>query len=160
VNLAARMLRDGDLDARLSALARASGLAAGRLCVELGEGTLLQDPGAVADMLHRLRDAGIHAVLDDFGTGQSSLPVVHRFPLRMIKIDRSLVALLDGTGDVTDRGRAVLGAIIALARTLEVEVLAVGVESEAQRKALLSMGCQYGQGFLFGRARPAAQLSR
>ncbi len=160
VNLAARMLRDTELAARLSALTRASGLAPGRFCVEIGEGALLQDPDSVADVLHRLRDAGIDAVLDDFGTGQSSLPVVHRFPLRMIKIDRSLVALLDGTGESSHRGRAVLAAIVALARTLELEVLAVGVESEAQRKALLSMGCHYGQGFLFGRARPASQLVR
>jgi diguanylate cyclase (GGDEF)-like protein len=160
VNLATRMFRDGDLDGRLAGLARAARLAPGRLCVELGEGALLQDPDTVADVLHRLRDAGIHAVLDDFGTGQSSLPVVHRFPLRMIKIDRSLVALLDGGSDDAGeggRGRAVVAAVIALARTLGLEVLAVGVESEAQRRALLAMGCHYGQGFLFGRARPVAQ---
>jgi EAL domain-containing protein (putative c-di-GMP-specific phosphodiesterase class I) len=82
----------------------------------------------------------------------------------MIKIDRSVVALLDGEGegvafnaaaDARNRGRAVLAAIIALARTLGLEALAVGVENEAQRKALLAMGCHYGQGFLFGRAHPA-----
>jgi diguanylate cyclase (GGDEF)-like protein len=158
INVDARMFRDGGLEARLVALARAARLAPGRLRVEIGENALLQDPDGVVDVLQRLRDAGIHAVLDDFGTGQSSLPVVHRFPLRMIKIDRSLVALLDG--DDTSRGRAVLAAIIALARTLGLEVLAVGVEGEAQRKALLALGCHYGQGFLFGRARPAEQLAR
>jgi diguanylate cyclase (GGDEF)-like protein len=165
INLGARVLRDAELDARLAALVRAAGLKPGRLCAELGEDALLQDPDAVADVLHRLRDAGIDAMLDDFGTGRSSLPVLHRFPLRMIKIDRSVVALLDGDGDGgsesgnTDdsrgRGRAVLAAVIALARTLGLEALAVGVENEAQRKALLAMGCHYGQGFLFGRAHPA-----
>jgi diguanylate cyclase (GGDEF)-like protein len=166
VNLDARLFRDGDLDARLAALARAAGLEPGRLCIEIGEDALLQDPDAVADVLQRLRDAGIGAMLDDFGTGRSSLPVLHRFPLRMIKIDRSVVALLDGGGegggadDNRSRGRAVLAAIIALARTLDLEALAVGVESEAQRKALLAMGCQYGQGFLFGRAHPAGASSQ
>jgi diguanylate cyclase (GGDEF)-like protein len=157
VNVDARMFRDDALDARLAALARDAGLAPGRLRVEIGEHALLQDPDGVAGVLQRLRDAGVDAVLDDFGTGPSSLPVLHRFPLRMIKIDRSLVALLDG--DDTSRGRAVLAAIIALARTLGLEVLAVGVESEVQRKALVALGCHYGQGFLFGRARPAAQLA-
>jgi diguanylate cyclase (GGDEF)-like protein len=168
VNLGARLLRDGDIDARLAALAAAHGLAPGRLCVEIGEDALLQDPDAVADVLHRLRGAGIDAVLDDFGTGRSSLPVLHRFPLRMIKIDRSVVALLDGGGSDAagegarrcGRGRAVLSAIIALARTLDLEALAVGVETEAQRKALLAMGCHYGQGFLFGRAHPAPGSSQ
>jgi predicted signal transduction protein with EAL and GGDEF domain len=157
VNLAARMFRDGDLVQRLVALAQDADLPPGRLRVEIGEGALLHDQRDVADTLHRLGEAGIQAVLDDFGTGQSSLPVVHRFPLRMIKIDRSLVALLDGNGDEHGaRGHAVVAAIIALARTLGLEVLAVGVENEAQRKALLAMGCHYGQGFLFGRARPAS----
>jgi EAL domain-containing protein (putative c-di-GMP-specific phosphodiesterase class I) len=165
VYIDARLFRDGELETRLAALVRAAGLKPGRLCAELGEDALLQDPDAVADVLHRLRDAGIDAMLDDFGTGRSSLPVLHRFPLRMIKIDRSVVALLDGDGDGgsesgnTDdsrgRGRAVLAAVIALARTLGLEALAVGVENEAQRKALLALGCHYGQGFLFGRAHPA-----
>ena len=170
INLGDRLLRETDADARLAALARAAGLPAGRLCVEIGEDALLQDPDGVADTLHRLRDAGIDAMLDDFGTGRSSLPVLHRFPLRMIKIDRSVVALLDGDGEAGDdagatdarrsRGRAVLSAIIALARTLDLEALAVGVETEAQRKALLAMGCHYGQGFLFGRAQPAPASSQ
>lgn len=161
VNLAARAFRGGDLVERLCALAREADLPAGRLCVEIGEGALLHDRQDVAEMLHRLRDAGIPALLDDFGTGRSSLPVLHRYPLRMIKIDRSLVALLDDhQDDAGERGRAVVAAVIALARTLELEVLAVGVENEAQREALLAMGCHYGQGFLFGRACPASQLLR
>jgi diguanylate cyclase (GGDEF)-like protein len=156
VNVAARLFRGGDLDSRLAAMARRAGLRSGGLRVEVGENALVQDPRMVAVALRRLADAGIDAVLDDFGIGQSSLPIVHRFPLRMIKIDRSLVALLDG--EAPERGRAVLAAIIALARTLGLEVLAVGVESEKQREALLAMGCHHGQGFLFGRAVPAEQL--
>jgi len=157
INVDARLFREGDLDARLVALVRGTGLAPARLRIEIGEDVLLQDPETVAETLLRLRDAGICAMLDDFGTGHTSLPVLHRFPLAMIKIDRSLVALLDDDGDDDGarRGRAVLAAIVALARTLGLEALAVGVETEAQRRALLAMGCRYGQGFLFGRAGPA-----
>jgi FOG: EAL domain len=120
--------------------------------VEVDEGTLLQDPMAVAGILERLRKGGIEAALDDFGTGYSSLAFVHRFPLRMIKVDRSFIAGF-GSED-PERSRAVLAAFIALARSLQLEVLAEGIETAAQRDALLAMGCHYGQGFLFGRAQP------
>ncbi|MBW8311638.1 MAG: EAL domain-containing protein, partial [Rhizobium sp.] len=122
--------------------------------VEVTEGTLLGDPEAVARILGRLRDAGVDAALDDFGTGYSSLGHVHRFPLRMIKIDRSFVAALGG--DVADRSPAIVSAILALAHSLELEVVAEGVENEAQRQALLAMGCTQAQGYHFGRPQPAA----
>ena len=104
-------------------------------------------------MLHRLREAGIEAALDDFGTGYSSLGHVHRFPLQMIKIDRSFVAPI-GPGEAP-RSSAVIGAILALARSLGVEVIAEGIETEEQREALQAMGCLLGQGYLFGRPQPA-----
>jgi EAL domain-containing protein (putative c-di-GMP-specific phosphodiesterase class I) len=103
-------------------------------------------------MLQRLRDGGIEATLDDFGTGYSSLAFVHRFPLRMIKLDRAFIARYGEEN--AERSRAVLGAILALAHSLDLDVLAEGIETEAQRAMLLDLGYRYGQGYLFGRARP------
>ena len=153
INVSQRLFRHGDFDARLLRMLEDTGVDPGRVRIELTESVLLDDPAALAGTLQRLRDGGVEAVLDDFGTGSSSLAYVHRFPLRMVKIDRSFVAQLEGPE--SGRSRAVLAAMIALARTLDLEVLAVGVETEDQRAALLEMGCRYGQGYLFGRARPA-----
>jgi diguanylate cyclase (GGDEF)-like protein len=154
INVSSRLLRNPDFDVLLSRVAADAGLPPARLRVELNEAALLQEPAAVAGILERLRKGGIEAALDDFGTGYTSLAFVHRFPLRMIKVDRSFTAGI--CGEDAERSRAVLAALIALARSLQLEVLAEGIETEAQRDALLAMGCHYGQGFLFGRAQPLA----
>jgi EAL domain-containing protein (putative c-di-GMP-specific phosphodiesterase class I) len=124
------------------------------LRIEVTEGTLLGDPAAVAKVLQRLRAACIEAALDDFGTGYSSLGYVHRFPLKMIKIDQSFVAPLGQ--DDAPRSLAVVGAILALAHSLGLEVVAEGIETEQQLRVLRNMGCVYGQGYLFGRPQPVA----
>jgi diguanylate cyclase (GGDEF)-like protein len=153
VNLSTRHFRHADFDARLQALVGETGCDPRRLRVEVTEGTLLGDTEAVVRILDRLRDGGIDAALDDFGTGYSSLGYLHRFPLRMIKIDRSFIEPL---GDpVAGRSTAIVAAVLALARSLDLEVVAEGVETAAQRDALLAMGCTYGQGWLFGRPAPA-----
>jgi EAL domain-containing protein (putative c-di-GMP-specific phosphodiesterase class I) len=107
----------------------------------------------VAKVLQRLRDACIEAALDDFGTGYSSLGYVHRFPLKMIKIDKSFVMPLGQ--EEAPRSLAVIGAILALARSLGLEVVAEGIETEQQLCVLRDMGCMYGQGYFFGRPHPA-----
>ena len=152
VNVPSRLLRHADFDTRLLRLVEEAKLGPGQLRIEISEGTLLHDPDTVAGILGRLRDGGVDTVLDDFGSGYSSLAFVHRFPLRMVKIDRKFVSRF--ATDDSARGQAVLAALVALARSLDIEVLAEGVETEAQRQMLLSMGCQHGQGFLFGRAQP------
>ena len=152
INVSPRLFRHDDFDARLLELVGGTGFDPARLRIEVTEGTLLGDPDAVAGVLQRLREACIESALDDFGTGYSSLGYVHRFPLKMIKIDRSFIAPI-GTS-ASPRSWAVVGAILALARSLGLEVVAEGIETEAQREALLSMGCVYGQGYLFGRAQP------
>ncbi|OHE82312.1 MAG: hypothetical protein A2X76_06190 [Lysobacterales bacterium GWF1_69_6] len=155
INVSPRHFQDETFDQRLLALATDTGFDPRRLRVEVTEGTLLGDPDAVARLLGRLREAGVDAALDDFGTGYSSLGHVHRFPLRMIKIDRSFVAPLGS--DVADRSSAIVSAILALAQSLALEVVAEGVENEAQRQALLAMGCTQAQGYYFSRPQPAAQ---
>ncbi len=154
LNISPRHFQDDAFDERLLALAAETGFEPARMRIEVTEGTLLGDPESVARILARLRDAMVEAALDDFGTGYSSLGHLHRFPLKMIKIDRSFVTPL-GT-DGAHRSSAIIGAIVALARSLGLDLVAEGVETEAQRQALVDMGCTYGQGYLFGRPQPAA----
>ena len=153
INISPRHFQNEDLDERLLEVTSSTGFDPAKLRIEVTEGTLLGDPAAVAKVLQRLRAACIEAALDDFGTGYSSLGYVHRFPLKMIKIDQSFVAPLGQ--DDAPRSLAVIGAILALARSLGLEVVAEGIETEQQLRILRDMGCVYGQGYLFGRPKPA-----
>lgn len=153
VNVSPLHLRHADFDRRLLQLVERSGLPPQRLLVELTEGALLDDPALVRATLARLRTAGVQAALDDFGTGYSSLSYLNSLPLGELKIDRAFVRELDAAG--ADGANTVVEAILALARTLGMGVIAEGIETEAQREALLAMGCEFGQGFLLG--RPAAE---
>jgi EAL domain-containing protein (putative c-di-GMP-specific phosphodiesterase class I) len=154
INISPRHFQNEDFDARLLAVAAETGFDPARLRIEVTEGTLLGDPTAVAKVLQRLREACIEAALDDFGTGYSSLSHVDRFPLKMIKIDHSFISPLGQ--DDAPRSLAVIGAILALARSLGLEVVAEGIETQQQLRILREMGCLYGQGYLFGRPQPAA----
>ncbi len=146
INVSPQHLRRADFERRLLQLVERSGLAPGRLVIEITEGALLDDPLRVRDTLERLRDVGVQAALDDFGTGYSSLSYLHSLPLRMLKIDRAFVVELDRPGALG--ANSVVVAILALARALGIEVIAEGIETQAQRDALHTMGCDYAQGFL------------
>ncbi|HSM10946.1 MAG TPA: EAL domain-containing protein [Lysobacter sp.] len=154
LNISPRHFQNSDFDQRLLQLANDAGYRPSQLRIEVTEGTLLGDPAAVAKILGRLRAACVEAALDDFGTGYSSLGYVQRFPLKMIKIDRSFVEPLGR--DASQRSSAIVSAILALAYSLGLEVVAEGIETEDQRQALIAMGCVYAQGYLFGRPQPAA----
>ena len=154
INISPRHFQYEDFDQRLLELLRDTGFPPAQLRIEVTEGTLLGDPEAAARILQRLQDAGIGTALDDFGTGYSSLSYVHRFPLKSIKIDRSFIRDL-GQADAR-RSLAIIEAVHGLARSLNLKVVAEGVETEAQRQALLATGCPFAQGFLFGRPEPAA----
>lgn len=147
INISALRLRAADFDQVALRIIAASGLHAHRVRFEVTEGALLNDPEQTRCILLRLRDAGVLVQLDDFGTGYSSLSYLHRFPIHSLKIDRSFVADLDSAGHTP----VVVRAISALAASLGIEVIAEGVETEAQRDALIEMGCTIGQGFLFSR---------
>jgi diguanylate cyclase (GGDEF)-like protein len=153
VNIAPLHFQNDDFDERLLQVTTETGFEPGKLRIEVTEGTLLGDPEAVARILARLREACIESALDDFGTGYSSLGYLHRFPLKMIKIDRSFVDPLGR--DSSQRSSVIVSAILALAHSLGLEVIAEGIETEGQRNALLEMGCVYGQGYLFGHPQPA-----
>jgi EAL domain-containing protein (putative c-di-GMP-specific phosphodiesterase class I) len=151
INVSALHLRHENFDERLLAMLARSGLAPERLIIEVTEGSLLDDPTAVHATLERLRAFGVGAALDDFGTGYSSLSYLHSLPLRMVKIDRSFVSSLD---ENLVAARSIVGAILALARALGIEVIAEGIETAQQRAALRTMGCEFGQGYLLGLPAP------
>lgn len=145
-----QLMDDGFVDDVLDALER-SGLPAERLRIEITEGIVLEDIDRTIQQIHQLRELGIETMLDDFGTGHSSLAWVQRLPVSCIKIDRAFV------GDIAEDGidRAIVHASLYLSRALGTETVAEGVETEAQREQLVRMGCQKLQGFLFARPQPA-----
>jgi len=106
----------------------------------------------VRQILVNLRRHGVSVALDDFGTGYSSLSYLHQYPLQALKIDRSFVAELRPDDDGSSS--AVVRAIQALAGSLDMQVIAEGIETESQLQALRALGCEFGQGYLFGTPQP------
>ena len=147
VNVSGRTIEDGEFVARVRGILTASGVAPDRLAVELTETSLLHDSGLVEDAVSELVALGVPVGLDDFGTGYSALAYLPRFPLSFLKIDMSFVRRL-GT---TRRADAIVAAIVDLAHAHDLTVVAEGVETPEQAAALRAMGCENGQGWLFGR---------
>jgi diguanylate cyclase (GGDEF)-like protein len=156
VNVSARHFRAPDLAEQMLDLMKACSVPPVSVRIEVTEGALLDNPEQIRETLGRLRDAGVLTALDDFGTGYSSLSYLHRFPLHCLKIDRSFVA--DLRPGETGGSAAVVRAIRALAGSLDMEVIAEGIETTAQRDFLVELGCELGQGFLFAHPRPIEKL--
>jgi diguanylate cyclase (GGDEF)-like protein len=156
LNVSPRRFRSPHLARRLLDELAAHDIPPGCVRIEVTEDALLDNPDQVFTTLDTLRRAGVLAALDDFGTGYSSLSYLHRFPLHSLKIDRSFVRELRPAHD-EGGSAAVVRAVLALASTLGLEVIAEGIETEAQRDMLLELGCECGQGFLFSHARPVAE---
>ncbi|MBN0988888.1 EAL domain-containing protein [Amphritea pacifica] len=128
---------------------------AANLCVEITESLLMEAGSGVADKLLQFRDQGIEVALDDFGTGYSSLSYLKQFHIDYLKIDQSFVShLTPGSQDLV-----LCEAIIVMAHTLGIKVIAEGVETPEQKQMLLDIGCDFGQGYLFGRPVPASEFS-
>ena len=131
------------------------GLSAGRLMIEITESEAMADDGRVEPILTELHERGLRLAIDDFGTGHSSLSRLSQMMVTTLKIDRSFVHDLPG-----DHNAAVLvSAIVQLARKLGLQPLAEGIETEEQRRFLVDEGCIFGQGFLFSKAVPAAEIA-
>jgi diguanylate cyclase (GGDEF)-like protein/PAS domain S-box-containing protein len=154
VNLSTQQLADVGLSDLVAGVLKETALPPHRLMLEVTETALLADTAATLHELQSLRRLGVQLALDDFGTGFSSLTYLKRFPLHELKIDRSFVSEL-GIDPASD---AIVASVIQLARAIGLSVVAEGVETEAQRHALLVLGCTLGQGFLFGRPVPAAEF--
>lgn len=158
INLSPRHLHNRQLVPRIGEMLGRSGVDGGRLRIELTEGALLEASSDVRRSLDGLRALGVMAQLDDFGTGYSALSYLHRFPIGALKIDRSFVADIEAEIAVSGRG-AVVEAIMAMAQSLQLEVIAEGVETEGQRQLLAGLGCRFGQGWLFGQPEPLPSTS-
>ncbi len=156
VNLASASASDPRVPDIVAVALERHGLAPEKLVLELSEDTVITDPRRVAAVLWRLDALGVRLALDDFGTGMSSLAHLRRLPLHQLKIDRSFVSRL--LADAQDAG--VIDAIIALARSLQLETVAEGVEDDVTASALSSRGCDQLQGFHFSRPIPGADFER
>jgi EAL domain-containing protein (putative c-di-GMP-specific phosphodiesterase class I) len=147
VNLSARQFLGQDVARQVGALIEASGCDPAWLTLEITESVLMQNPAAAAATMERLAAMGVQLAIDDFGTGYSSLASLKRFPIHSLKIDRSFVS--DLTRDADDA--AIVNAVIALAHSMRLNVIAEGVETTEQLAFLSARGCDQMQGYCFSR---------
>ncbi len=154
VNVSATQIRNREFAGLLRQLLQETGADPTRIELEITEGVLLGDDPEIRNTLEQVRTLGFRIALDDFGTGYSSLSYLRDYPIDKIKIDRSFITSLG-----QDKGAdAVVGAIIRLARALDLDVIAEGVETETQRIRLAALGCGDIQGFLLGRPSPLSAI--
>jgi diguanylate cyclase (GGDEF)-like protein/PAS domain S-box-containing protein len=154
INLSARQLAHPELADVIGAAIDEADADPSLVAFEITETVLLDDVDAVVGTLNNLRDLGVRLSLDDFGTGYSSLTYLCRLPIDTVKVDRSFVSQL-GTGS---RDASIVEMIVTMARTLHLDVVAEGVETEQQAEVLRAWGCKYGQGFLFSEPQPATDI--
>jgi EAL domain-containing protein (putative c-di-GMP-specific phosphodiesterase class I) len=145
VNVSVRQLDDPKFSERVAQVLRETGFPARSLELEITENLLMQPTEEILRVLHRLNDLGIRLTVDDFGIGYSSLSYLQRFPIQALKIDRTFVSRI-GHAHHDD---TIVGAIIALAHSLQLRVLAEGVETAAQIEFLRARGCRAAQGYYY-----------
>jgi diguanylate cyclase (GGDEF)-like protein len=155
VNLSPRQLTDPNLLADVSTALEAAGLAAESLTLEITESAMMHDTETAVARLEQLKQLGVQLAVDDFGTGYSSLSYLQRFPIDILKIDRSFVSGIDGDAEESALARA----IVRLAQTLQLDAVAEGVETEGQLDRLRDMGCRWAQGYHLAMPQDAASLS-
>jgi diguanylate cyclase (GGDEF)-like protein len=152
VNLSARQFLEHDVVSTVQAALDETGLTPSSLMLEITESGLMRRTQATIARLASLREIGVHLAIDDFGTGYSSLSYLERFPIDILKIDRTFVS------EVGSGASPIARAVIDLGRTLNLEVIAEGIEHAEQARLLAGIGCRYGQGFLFARPVSAAAI--
>jgi EAL domain-containing protein (putative c-di-GMP-specific phosphodiesterase class I) len=150
VNLSPRQFRQHDMVSMISTALARYDLPPDCLELEITEGSLMHSPDEAAELLAELHRLGFRLAVDDFGTGYSSLAYLKRFPLHALKIDRSFVSDIETNRD----SASIAGAVIALAHSLGLKVIAEGVEELGQMDFLRGMNCDFAQGYLFGRPMP------
>ncbi|GJG87286.1 hypothetical protein tb265_24670 [Gemmatimonadetes bacterium T265] len=154
VNISGRQLQDAGFVAEVAAALGRWELAPDALVLEITEGVVMQDTEANLARLAELKTLGVRLAIDDFGTGYSSLSYLQRFPVDVLKIDKSFV---DGVHD-RESSEALARTIVALGRTLSLCTVAEGIEHAGQRDALRALGCTLGQGYLFARPLPPGEV--
>jgi EAL domain-containing protein (putative c-di-GMP-specific phosphodiesterase class I) len=145
VNLSHKQFFQTDLFDHIETALKESGLPPECLGLEITEGVIIHQADAANDRFIRLKGMGVQLYLDDFGKGYSSLNYLHRFPMDILKIDRSFISHLDDQGS----NSAIVQAIVTLAHQLGMEVIAEGIQTEEQLEKVRALGCEYGQGYLF-----------
>jgi diguanylate cyclase (GGDEF)-like protein/PAS domain S-box-containing protein len=155
VNISSRLFSRGELAQKVASVLTQTGLPPEQLELEVTESAIMEDPDAAQKLLISLRALGVRLAIDDFGTGYSSLARLKRLPVDKLKLDQSFVrGLPDDAEDA-----AIARAVIALGKSLGLKVLAEGIEQRAQADFLRELGCNYGQGYHFGRPQPVASKS-
>lgn len=155
VNLSARQLRQGNITHLVQDILQETGARADQLMIELTESLLMEQGGVVERRLRELADLGVQLAIDDFGTGYSSLSYLKHFPVSTLKIDRSFIVDVASNPDAA----AITMAIIALAKAMDLDVVAEGVETREQAEFLRWKGCQKAQGYLLGRPAPVQMFT-
>lgn len=155
VNISGRHLQHGELLQDVAHALNTSGLEPSNLVIELTESTIMYNTDANLERLQKLKALGVRLAIDDFGTGYSSLSYLHRFPIDILKIDRSFVSRLTNS----ENGPELARAVITLGDTLGLDTVAEGIELEPQVISLLELGCVAGQGFLFAKPAPLDELT-
>jgi diguanylate cyclase (GGDEF)-like protein len=156
INLSARQFMHDGLVASIRRIVGETGIDPALVEFEITETALMQHGGQTLDTLRQINAMGMRLSIDDFGTGYSSLAYLKRFPVRKIKIDRAFVRELEASSE----DRAIVAAVMALANSLGLSVVAEGVETEGQYGLLGSYGCQFAQGYLFARPLPSEAAAR
>ncbi|MEW5769004.1 MAG: EAL domain-containing protein [Pseudomonadota bacterium] len=155
VNVSPRQVMHGDLAETVAQILRETGFPAQRLELEMTESALMEAQEHVLDVLRRLRALGVRIAIDDFGTGYSSLAYLKRFPIDVLKVDKSFVDDIPRLSDDME----ITATIIAMAHSLRLKVMAEGVETTAQLDFLKAHGCDFYQGYLKSRPLPAEQFT-
>jgi diguanylate cyclase (GGDEF)-like protein len=154
VNISPRQFAQRDLVTGIERILTETGVDPAMIKLEITESGTMGDPERAVRVLSRLKSLGVQLSIDDFGTGYSSLSYLHKFPIDVLKIDRSFVS------DVVDNrdSQQVVKTIMALAKGMEMQVIAEGIECREQALLLSQMGCEFGQGYLFSKPLPAADI--
>lgn len=147
VNFSEKQLKEADIVQRVKSILEQTGLEGSALKIEIVESVLMEDTEATLQILAQLRAMQVQLVIDDFGTGYSSLSYLHRFPVSVLKIDRSFVLGLERDSDNGE----IIKAVASLARALKMSTIAEGIETKEQLAYIKGIGCQYGQGYFFAR---------
>lgn len=156
VNLSAKNFALADVVERVQEALITSGIAPSHLKLEVTESVLMENPERTAKVLEQLRAMGLCLQIDDFGTGYSSLSYLHKMPLQSLKIDRSFVMHLPAG----PKDSAIISSIVALANSLNLGIVAEGIETAEQLELIQSLGCQYAQGFFFARPAHATHIEK
>ena len=154
VNVSPRQLEEDGFVGSVHDALELHGCPSWGLCLEVTEGAIMADPTAAAARLTELSELGVHISVDDFGTGHSAFAYLLELPISQLKVDRSFVSQAH-----EPRGRTLVSAVLGLARSLGLESVAEGIETDLHRVVLRDLGCDVGQGYLFGRPAPAEEVT-